>query len=159
MDEATPIHSHDSNPSICACIEKQEPNQANISNFITLPVSMNGFEILCHLDTGSQVTLINENCAKLLNLPVVKSSLSLRQAEEGIALRILGCILNVPFEFNGIVFNHDVQIVPLNKNFNCLLGLDVFRKLNLYIGGFINNQFDETSNMQVNEMEDIPCNY
>jgi transposase InsO family protein len=123
--------AEDAFPPVCATLQGPGP----LPELIAIPVVINGIEVEAHLDTGSQVSVINNSCVSKFNLPLEPSDLALSQAQQGSTLAIQGCISNAPMEFNGVTLAQTFQVADLHSKFQVLLGLDAFKALNLFIGG------------------------
>lgn len=147
-------------PAAYPCASSVSTEKLKYPELISFPIKMNQIDFIGHLDTGSQLTLINKEQAQKLELPIEASTVMMDQAQEGSSLSILGCIKKVPIEFNGLNFIHDLQVVNLNQRFTCLLGLDIFQKMNLYIGGMsINDELPPDYNQVSDDSENIPMEF
>lgn len=131
------------NAPVCASItsspSSNNSNSVPISNFpdlISFPFLVNAHEITAHLDTGSQISILDTRLAQELNLKIVPSSLLLEQAQHGATMSVVGVVENLSVALNSFSFLQNFIVANLQSRFRCILGMDVFKKLNLFIGGF-----------------------
>ena len=114
------------NPTVCTCLDSQ--SNAKYPELISLPLKLNDYEVIGHLDTGSQLSLIDISVAKQLGFPIIPTTIAMNQAQEGSSIKSIGYVHDISINFNGLLFKHDFQVICLNKQFKCLLGLDIFKK-------------------------------
>jgi hypothetical protein len=141
-----------SHPTVANCTAEEdsessnsEPTCANIlgapektkewPKLISLPVEINGQQIFAHLDTGSQISLIDSELAKQLNLSILPTAVSAMQAQAECRLTIHGCSKDTQITFNSQLFAQDLYATELNPEMKLLLGMDAFKSMNLFIGG------------------------
>ena len=130
--------------------------KAEKTQLISLPITINNVLITAFLDTGSELTVLNTSLLSRINAKVTSSEISLNQAQSGSKLKIDGEIKDASIEFNGVSIQHDLVVANLQENIKCLIGIDLFRKFNLYIGGINFNQNTVQPNDECSGISEIP---
>ena len=121
-----------------ACLlESMEKESATTpTSLITIPIVVGNIPTSALLDTGSEVSIITKKLSELLNLSLADSPSKLVMVSKDSSFEPSGFASKVPVSVGSLDFNQDLFVVSeLSIPQQCILGMDAFRRMNLFIGG------------------------
>lgn len=116
----------------CSVFKNISKNKSQ--QLIKIPIKMNNEKIFAPLDCGSTITIISSKLRKKLNLQVIEMNTSLTLiTANGNRTTNKWNLVKTNIEYNQRII--PVELLELDIDEPMLIGLDLFDKLGLYIGG------------------------